>query len=143
MEQNYFDVMQRARKAYARLLEPLCRRWGLTRSEMDILLYLANNPGFDRAADIVTKRGIAKSHVSMSVADLEERKLLVCRADPRDRRSVRLTLTDGAWEIAREGQAAQRAFFDRIFAGLSPEELALWQAIVGRVCENIEKLEEI
>ena len=60
---NYFDTMARAQKGYARLLEPICKKWDLTRNELDVMLFLANNPDYDRAADIVTNRGLAKSHV--------------------------------------------------------------------------------
>ena len=72
---NYFDTMARAQKGYARLLEPICKKWELTRNELDVMLFLANNPDYDRAVDIVNHRGLAKSHVSMSVTSLENRGL--------------------------------------------------------------------
>ena len=65
--------MARAQKGYARLLEPVCKKFDLTRNELDVILFLANNPNFDRAVDIVNNRGLTKSHVSMSVASLESR----------------------------------------------------------------------
>ena len=46
---NYFDTMARAQKGYARLLEPICKKWELTRNELDVMLFLANNPDYDRA----------------------------------------------------------------------------------------------
>ena len=41
---NYFDTMARAQKGYAMLLEPICEKWDLTRNELDVILFLANNP---------------------------------------------------------------------------------------------------
>lgn len=142
MRIDYFDTMLRAKKGYSRVLEPICKQWDLTRNEMDVLLFLANNPGFDRAADIVARRGIAKSHVSLSVGDLEAKGLLKRRDDPVDRRAVHLELTEEAKYIARQGREAQKAFFSRIYAGLTRGELEQWIAIVEKVSKNIEHLEE-
>lgn len=136
----YFDILSQSQKAYSRHLEPVCKKWDLTRSEVDVLLFLYNNPEFDRAADIVTRRGMTKSHVSMSVASLADRELLERRYSPEDRRTVHLRLLEAGTRIAAEARAAQRQFFDTLYEGVSPEELALWDSIVRRVFENIEKL---
>ena len=144
MEQivNYFDTVGVAKKAYARLMEPVCRNWSLTRNELDVLLFLYNNPGCDRSVDIVEHRGMAKSHVSLSVSNLESRELLLRRFEPSDRRTAHLELTESGKTIAREGQEAQRAFFGEIYQGLTPEDMTLWQAITQRICENIRNLGE-
>ena len=98
MEFSYFDSLHQAQKAYARILEPVCVQWNTTRNELDILLFLFNNPGLDRAADIVNHRGITKSHVSLSVATLEARGLLLRRADPADKRIIHLRNGTGGAE---------------------------------------------
>ena len=58
---SYFDAMSKAKKEYSRCLEPVCRDFGLTQNELAVLLFLRNNPCLDRAADIVSCRGIALS----------------------------------------------------------------------------------
>ena len=141
MEFNYFDILHRAQKAYARILEPVCRRWELTRNELDVLLFLANNPGLDRAADIVSNRGMAKSHVSLSVSTLERKGLLICRKDPADRRTVHLEPAGDAGEITRAGREAQQAFFARIHQDVTPEEFALWRSISQKISGNIQTME--
>lgn len=136
---NYFDIMGKAKKNYGKALEPLCRKWELTRNELDILLFLYNNPEFDRAADIVSRRGIAKSHVSMSVASLEERGALTRRFDPTDRRQAHLELTEQGQEIAGEARAVQHSYFSGLYQGVTEEELEIWREITQKVCDNIEK----
>jgi len=136
---NYFDIMGMAKKNYGKALEPLCRKWELTRNELDILLFLYNNPEFDRAADIVSRRGIAKSHVSMSVASLEERGALTRRFDPTDRRQAHLELTELGQEIAGEARAVQHSYFSGLYQGVTEEELEIWREITQKVCDNIEK----
>ena len=138
---NYFDTMARAQKGYARLLEPICKKWDLTRNELDVILFLANNPEYDRASDISVHRGMAKSHVSLSVASLEEKGLLRRRGNVHDRRAVHLELTGDAHEIATQGQAAQNGFYSAIFAGLTREEMAFWSGITRKVSDNISRMD--
>ena len=140
---SFFDILNQSQKAYSRQLEPVCKKWDLSRSEMDVLLFLYNNPGYDRAADIVTRRGMAKSHVSMSVANLCDLGLLVRHFSAEDRRTAHLELTDRGKEIAAEGKQAQQIFFDQIYQGIPVEELVLWEKITGQVRENIEKINKI
>ena len=137
MDFNYFEITQRAKKEYARMLEPVCTRWKLTRNEIDILLFLFNNPGLDRAVDIVKCRGIAKSHVSLSAATLEEKGLLFRREYASDRRTIHLELTQPGQEIATEARNAQQQFFKTLHAGITPEELSLWRSIMEKVNRNI------
>ena len=140
---NYFDTMARAQKGYARLLEPICKKWDLTRNELDVILFLANNPEFDRAVDIVNHRGLAKSHVSMSVASLEDRGLLERTADAFDRRTVHLKLTEKAREITDVGCRVQKQFMDYLHQGVTEEQLELMRLFADRVYENIQNIEDI
>ncbi len=139
---EFFSLLDRARKAYSRCLEPVCRKQGLTRNEVDVLLFLYNNPGFDRAADIVSRRGIAKSHVSLAVTALEEAGLLEKSASREDRRAVRLTLTPSGQQVAREAREYQLSFFQALYRGISREELEVEASVTRQVWRNLEKLED-
>ena len=141
LKADYFDNMLRGKKAYALMIDPVCRKYDLTRNELDILLFLHNNPDFDRASDIAAKRGIAKSHVSMSLSNLEKRQIILRQTDPDDRRTVHLILTEEAHTMAREGRSAQEAYFRKLCEGLSPEEIALWQKIIYKVNKNLANME--
>lgn len=138
---EYFDAMLRAKKGYSRVMDPVCKQWDLTRNELDVMLFLANNPGYDRAADIVSRRGLAKSHVSLSVGSLETKGLLIRSCDPGDRRTIHLKLTEQAMEIARQGREAQVGFFSGIYAGLTSEEVEAWQSIMLKMVANIAKMD--
>lgn len=141
LSMGYMDSTQRSKKIYGAMLEPLCRRYDLTRNELDILLFLANNPGCDRAADIVSVRRIAKSHVSLSVGNLEKRQLLVREYEEGDRRAAHLKLTDAAQSVVREGQHLQKEFFTRMFAGLTRQELEQWGEVLTKICRNIDSMD--
>lgn len=139
---NYFDILGQSQRAYGRQLEPVCKKWQLTRNELDVMLFLYNNPEFDRAADIVTRRGIAKSHVSMSVASLTARGLLERRFSETDRRTAHLSLTEQGSAIAGEAREAQKAFFALLYDGVTEEEFRQWDSITRKICGNIENLEK-
>lgn len=134
---GYFDAMGKATKEYSRYLEPVCKRWNLTQNEMAVLLFLYNNPGRDRAADIVECRGIAKSHVSLAVSNLEQRKILTRHFEPTDRRTSHLALTEHGKEIAREGKERQRAFFQALYDGVGPEEMEQLRHLGQKIMTNI------
>ena len=139
----YFDTLKKSQQIYTRFLEPVCQMWNLTRSELDVLLFLYNNPEYDRATDIVSHRGIAKSHVSLGVANLEEKALLMRRFDESDRRTAHLTLTEQGKLIASQGMEVQQQYFAAMYQGISPEELEIWKKIVLKVQNNVRNFEEI
>ncbi len=141
MRGDYFEMVLRVRKYYSQVMEPICRQWDLTRNELDVLLFLYNNPEFDRASDVALRRGMAKSHVSLSVSTLESKGLLCRRPDPEDRRTVHLVLRGEAEEIAAQGRAAQTELFGRIYAGLTAEEIDLWTRLTEKVSRNIAQLD--
>ena len=140
---NYFDIMGMAKKSYSIILAPICSKWEITRNELDVLLFLQNNPQYDRATDIVTYRGIAKSHVSMSVANLESRGFLARKFDKADRRTAHLVLTEQGYGIAREARKYQTQFFSALYQGVTEDEIALWGRVTEKVCNNIRNLEKI
>ena len=140
---NYFDTMAKAQKGYARLLDPICKKWELTRSELDVMLFLANNPGFDRAVDIVNNRGLSKSHVSLSINSLESRGLLLRQEDPADRRTVHLKLTEAALPITDAGRMAQKRFFSYLHQGVTREQIEMMVDLARKVSENIKNIEEV
>lgn len=140
MEISYFETLAKARKAYDRLLQPVCQKWQLSRNALDTLLFLLNNPELPRAADIVRHRGMAKSHVSQAVTELEARQLLLKRTDERDRRNALLLLTPEGQHIAQEGRSIQEQFFGALFSGMSREDFDHWRKTMNLVAMNIDRI---
>ena len=140
---NYFNTLGMAKKSYNMILAPVCSKWEITRNELDVLLFLRNNPQYDRATDIVTYRGMAKSHVSLSVANLESRGFLTRKFDTVDRRTAHLVLTEQGYGIAREARKYQTQFFSALYQGVTEDEFALWGRVTEKVCNNIRNLEKI
>ena len=58
---------QQLKKFYAKQFIPLIQKSRLSMRELDVLLFLANNPDYDTARDIAEFRSLAKSQVSQAV----------------------------------------------------------------------------
>ncbi len=136
------SAMDIARRAYRKALEPVCLEWELTQTELDVLLFLHNTPQFDRAADVVARRGLQKSHVSLSVSDLVWRRMLKKIPDPADRRSARLELTERGRLAAQDGRDAQERFYRQLVQGIPEEDLACFRNTIERILRNMEMLKE-
>ena len=135
---DLWDGLSLFKKIYDQSLEPVCKKYQLTRMELDILLFLANNPALNTARDIVQLRALAKSHVCMSVDALARRGLLAQQTDEKDKRRVRLFVTKAGQPAARAGQAAQQAFFARLHAGVTAEEFGVLRTVLGKMLQNAQ-----
>ena len=136
---QFFDFVAAAERTYGALRAEVMARFALTAAEVDVLLFLANNPQYDTAAQIARVRRIPKSHVSISVAALAERGLLQKSYADGNRKTVHLALTDAAAPAAAFGREKQEEFFRRMFAGFSPEELAELDRLHRKAAQNLEK----
>lgn len=140
MQQNFFDNLEKLRRAYIRRMDPICEKYRLTRNELVVIHYLSENPERNRAADIVTFRGMAKSHVSMSISQLEQQGKICRHSDPEDRRTVQLELTAAALPIAEEARQVFAELEAQIYDGVTPEEWEAFQSFARKVSGNIARV---
>ncbi len=97
-------------QAYNAVCKPLCQELGLSQTALDILLFLANNPDYKTARDIVEVRHIKANLVSMNVDKLVQEGYLERYAVASDRRKTKLLCTGKADPIIRKGRVVQNAF---------------------------------
>lgn len=132
-----WDLQQPLRSLYTLCIEPVCRDYGVTRTELDILLFLDGSPEHDTAAEIADQRCLAKSHVSTSIQSLERNGYLTRLAGCADRRLIHLRLSEKAARVIQAGKDARDVFLGIITAGLDEEERARLHADIERMEENI------
>ena len=128
----FFIRSQGLRKLYCGLFTSMLESWGLTQLEADILLFLANNPEYDTARDIVEVRHLAKSHVSAGIEALAGRGLLEREKLAGNRKTIHLRLTEAA------GQAVQRQYGELLLAGLAEGEREELFRLLERIGENVD-----
>lgn len=129
-------------KFYERQFLPVLRETGLTMREVHVLLFLANNPGFDTAREITLLRGLSKSQVSQAVELLVAEGLLRRTPDGGDRRVVHLAITDLGEPLARRCQGLQAECAGRLLEGLTPEEAGQFRRLLETVLDNGARLAE-
>ena len=131
---------RRFQAAYAAVMAPLSRELDMAPSALDILLYLANNPGRDTARDICTYRGLKPGIVSFHVEKLVQEGYLLRQPAPEDRRKCRLVCTRRAEPVVQRGRQVQEAFFRRMTAGLDPQDLAAFRRCLEGFQRNLSQM---
>lgn len=135
--ENVFRHYAANESLYTATVSPVCEKYGLTYMEFTVLMFLANNPQFDTASDIVKYRHLTKSHVSMSVRSLEDKGLLKGEHHKPNRRTIHLTVLDAADAIVAAGRKAQQAFGKILFSGFSDSEYEQFTAFMKQIDQNI------
>lgn len=123
---------------YEQCINDACGRHGLIQTEMDILLFLYNNPDYDTATDIVRHRHLSKSHVSKSVQSLKERGFLTTFYQGGNRRTVHLKLCAAADAAIADGLLAQNRFVSVLLADFSEEEKSQFLKYLCRISGNLQ-----
>ena len=139
---NYPTMAQAEKilRAYAAATKPICRELGLPQTAFDILLFLANNPDYHTARDIVNVRRIKANLVSVNVERLVQEGYLIRKPVEGDRRKIDLYLTEKSHPVVMRGQAAQRAFFDGMMEGLDDAERASFFQTLNVIERNLDKM---
>lgn len=134
---NLWEHQNAIKTLYAKCVEEVCSKHAITRMELDILLFLANNPCFDTATDIVEIRYLAKSQVSLAIKVLEKNGNLRKEYTGNNKKTAHLRLCDASKQIIEDGRAAQKKFAEIMFGGLSAEETGEIRRYFGRIWDNI------
>ena len=126
--------------AYSAVCKPLCQELKIPQTAFDILLFLANNEGYDTARDICRCRGLKPGIVSVHVDRLVCEGLLERQSAQGDRRKVRLVCTPGAAGLVERGRALQKAFGERLLEGVGEAELAAFRRCLAALERNIDSI---
>ncbi len=132
-------AVQKSDRVLNRMMTETARNLGVTKPEMDVLLFLYNNPQYDKAADVSELRFLAKSYVSKAVDLLQKRGYLQVQNDEKDRRVMRLKLTPAADPLIVAGNETRERFLKILFEGVSQEELQTMQKVHQKMMENLER----
>ena len=133
---SFWDDMAAMRSLYSAQLDAVGRECGLARVELDILLFLANNPQFDTATDIVERRCISKAHVSQSVKSLEQRGYLERRYAGDNRRTIHLHLLECAQAAVDAGRQAHARCLAVLLDGFSEVDEEQLRSYLSLISDN-------
>ena len=128
--------------AYSTKCKPLCQELRLPQTAFDILMFLANNPDYKTASDIVEVRKIKANLVSVNVGKLVHEGYLERKAVEGDRRKTQLICTDKAQPVIRRGQALQASFFEQLFENANEETRNAFFEMIELINKNLDEILE-
>lgn len=126
------------RKIYMKACYKELKEYHFSPSEIDILLFLSNNPSINRAKDLSFCLGISKGLICRSVESLEKRELIFLEQSTKDKRVQYIKLSDKAGEVTDIVRSKQQNFADMILEGISAQEINIVIDTMHRINENIE-----
>lgn len=139
---DIYTAVRRFETAYASAMCPLAEQLSMAQPAVDILLFLANNPGRDTARDICTYRKLKPAIVSFHVDKLAREGYLLRQAVPGDRRKCRLVPTEKAAPVIAQGRALQERFSRQLVRGLTAEDAAHFERCLTIIGDNMTAIAE-
>lgn len=133
---EFFVDGQQIVRLNEKIIGEVSREYGINTTELCILIFLANNPQYDTAREIVEYRMLTKSRVSKAVDSLVRQGYLTTREDETDRRIIHLVLEEKANTVIDLGLQAQRYMINMICRGISEDDMESYCRIHDRMIEN-------
>lgn len=129
--------IQQFLKCYEKQLSQTAEHYHLTATELNILLFLANQPELDTARDIVEFKGLPKSCVSRAVDSLIRQGFLESHEDKNDRRILHLSILPAANGLTKDIQLTQQNFLSRMYRNFTQEECRVYERLSKKLLDNI------
>ena len=127
-------------EVYNDACKPLCKELKLPQTAFDILMFLANNPQYQTARDIVKVRNIKANLVSINVDKLVKEGYLRREAIEGDRRKTKLICTTKAQPVIKEGQKLQQEFVDKLFKNTTKEDKEVLIHVMQTMDKNLDDI---
>lgn len=127
-------------ETYGARCKPLCREIQMPQTAFDILMFLANNPDYNTARDIVEIRRLKANLVSMNVEKLVQEGFLERIPDAKDRRKNVLICTENAKPVIEKGRQLQIDFFESLFNGINEESLRQFYDVIEKLRTNLDNI---
>ena len=116
--------VQRAARALARRFDAALKPYGLTNGQFSILMSL-NRPEPPRISELAPFLALDRTTLTAALKVLERRGLVVTAADPADKRTRRLSLTEEGRGLLKQALPAWRAAHDALDADLDADPATL------------------
>ena len=128
------------RKVYARISAPDLKRYQLSPSEVDILIFLSNNRTINTAKELSAFLGISKGLVARGIEALLMKQYLYIEIDNEDHRIQHLYLTEEVQEIISVLLEKRKEVEQYILNGIPQEHLDIVVQTFDRINENVEQI---
>jgi DNA-binding MarR family transcriptional regulator len=107
-------------------------------AQLDVLMNLYRHPGMSQH-DLARKLLVGRSNITMLLPQLEARGLLVREGDEKDKRILRLTLTEAGEALLMEALEIHMALIEKAMSQSTREECDLIGERMRRVAEVLKE----
>lgn len=139
MDKN-MDMGFRCFSIYYNMCKPVCHQFNLPQTAFDILMFLANNPEYKTARDIVDIRKIKANLVSVNVDKLVNEGFLIRESTADDRRKTLLICTPKAQPIIDRGHLLQENFFKELLGNIPLEQKETFFKTLEIIDNNLDAI---
>lgn len=136
---QFMNFMNHLEKDYQKIVNELSEEFRLKPVQIDILLFLANNPEYKTAQAIVGVRKIAKSHASLAIKELCDQGYLEKVINPNNKKENLLMILEKSNTVINNGQNRQMDFFEKVFKGLNSNQLTQLNRSISIMTSNLNK----
>lgn len=136
------DFLKKLGNTYDEACKPICSKYGLTKTGFDILMFLANNPEYRTASEIVDIRMIKANLVSVNVDKLVKEGYLERIPVMGDRRKTELLITNKASSLVEEGREFQKNMLNKLMKNTTEEQRKVFVQVLEIMNENLNVMEE-
>jgi DNA-binding MarR family transcriptional regulator len=133
-------ALVRAEKAVVAALTKALQPLDLKLAQLDMLMNLYRHPGMSQH-DLARKLLVGRSNITMLLPQMEARGLLRRESDTKDKRVMRLSLTEDGETLLMEALHIYTGLIERVMAQSTPSECDRMGAIVQRISDMLKAAE--
>lgn len=124
-----------------RFVKGLRSKYGLKRTEIEVLYYLSRSGAHNTAKDITNSLHMNKGHISQTTESLCQKGYLSASRDTTDYRIVHYLITDDARIVVGEIDTAIENLYKNLFEGISEEDMETFRRVASQMASNISRIE--
>ncbi len=110
--------------------------------ELQILIYLKYHQSEgNTASDLIDYFKVSKAHVSKSIDNLQQKGYVTLLTDEKDKRVIRILLTEAAKEPLEESLQKFLKLKDSLIHGINKKDLATMHSVLNKMIDNMQKME--
>lgn len=130
-------ALVRAEKAVVAALSKALQPLDLKIAQLDMLMNLYRHPGMSQH-DLARRLLVGRSNITMLLPQLESRGLVTRENDAKDKRVMRLTLTESGEALLMEALQVYTTLIERVMAQSTPAECDRMGAMMLRITEAMK-----
>lgn len=140
METQAGYLISRIKQVGGRVFQKLLDRSGIVEfnGAQGKILYVLWTKGEMPITELASLTGLAKNTLTSMLDRMEGAGLLRRQADRKDRRRIRIALTEEAVRLQEAYEAVSQEMNALYFQGFRPEEIRQLEALLQRILDNIE-----